>query len=123
VSYGSRDAGSRFVRALVRSSRADAPPAGAIMRARARLGVGEGSSAVPFGLTGALFLAVMILGRGWCPVPASAGVASEVPVMDCGGGVEAPPCSCSQPSRATAPSGTISGSSSGTDLSRGGSGG
>jgi hypothetical protein len=133
LSDHSRDPGARFVRALVRSARGDTAPAGAIARARARLGVGDAPAGSPFGLAGALLLAVLIFGplifgpltfgTAWYPNPESASVASEVTLAECRGGVEAPPCSCSEPSRAAGPSGTMAGSSSGTDPFRSGSGG
>ena len=128
-----RDPGARFARALIRSARGDTPPAGAIARARARFGVGDVSSASPFGLVGALLLAVLIVaplmfgpltfGTAWYPNPESASVATEATLTECRGGVEAPPCSCSELSRAASPPGTMAGSSSGMGPSRSSSGG
>jgi hypothetical protein len=112
--------GARFARALVRSAREDAPPPGAMARARARLALGAGASHVSFGFAGAV-LAAVLFATAWWPGPA--GVASGTTVAGCGGGVEAPRFSCGEPSRLPGSSAAISGSSSGTALSRGSSGG
>ena len=115
--------GSRFVRDLVRSARADAPVIGARGRARARLGVGDGSSPSPLALGGALLLVAATLATGSYSSRGPAGAGTEVIATECWGGVEAPPCSCRDRSPPHGLSGGLGGSSSGTDFSRSGSGG
>jgi hypothetical protein len=123
MTFRGRDPRSRFARALVHSARKDAAPSGALARARARLRVEDVGSPASVGFAGALVLAAVTFVTAWSPSPVSVGVASDVTTAECRIGVEAPPCSCSDSPSGAVSSGTISGSSSGTAFSRGGSGG
>lgn len=123
MTFRARDPRSRFARALVHSAREDAPPSGALARARARLRVEDVWSPAPVGFAGALLLAAVTFVTAWSPSPVSVGVASDGTKAECRVSVEAPPCSCSDSPSGPIPPGTITGSSSGTAFSRGGSGG
>jgi hypothetical protein len=123
MTFRARDPRSRFARALIHSARKDAPPSGALARARARLRVENAWSPAPGGFAGALLLAAVTFATMWSPSPVFVGIAPDGTTAECRIGVEAPPSSCCDSPSGPIPSETITGSSSGTTFSRGGSGG
>ena len=123
MTFHARDPRSQFARALVHSARKDAPPSGALARARARLRVEDAWAPAPGGFACALLLAALTSATMWSPSPVSVGVAPDGTTAECRIGVEAPPWSCCDSPSEPVPSETITGSSSGTAFPRGGSGG
>ena len=75
MTFRARDPRSRFARALVHSARKDAPPSGALARARARLRVEDSWSPAPGGFAGALLLAAVTFATMWSPSPVFVGIA------------------------------------------------